>query len=969
MFNNAKKIKDMTRLKKQLDVLKENYTLNLDRLKVADADLELAKEKVAESVKHTKDLEAQNESLLQKLEEYEEKSKSTVSVQEHFASRLELQEARKQLLEQRNEMENMANKNVQLEQQVVDLQKSRLEENKDKNRRKRDQRRKTNAMKKMFDEADAEVRRKSGLLIQKTEELETVKHKYEEIIRREREKFTHLEHDLKRANSRLSEKCSELDLYRTKLQSTKAELGVVMMERDEEREKRESLVLPSGNLSGMDVSESSSSSSSSSNVESTTEPTETSSSVTSSLPITTTSVTSSPTPATPVTPSPTPATSLPIDTTTTTSSPTAVTTTTTTSSPTNSSGKMTPSAKMMQARYQALEKEYDKHVRALNTMARNTVTAVSAFQDLIDHFGKGAFRSAQCFLKSSPAISKVIDEAESQVASKLEQETSRVLQYTKENELEQAAIDRAIIDGESNDGTFIWNHLSDKATHLRVFTWLQIFPTLLKRLELLERAASSSSSSLLSLSSKSKDSNNIEVTKSSNVEKRDTDDVEYKKIDDVDVKKRDIDFENKNIDDVDVKKKDIDFENKKIDDVDVKKRDIDFEKRKSNDVEKRKTDEEVEKIKSINKKASVKKKTTLTSPTSSHHNKPSFTPTQEEQLQDTIHITHVETPRDRKVNTVLIPAPKPTTALVLGTSMLSQKSERTQSYYNFSELLRTFMICVINDLEDKKLVSSVYNMAKEFVQENTESEMKDMFNEKRREEWKSIIRERLEDVKRDPFQTATHSILSFLEIRAVQRRERSTEWKKRYDIACRRNMEYKNQIVTYESKLSRLNHAIVLLERLNADIMKSCRAVSRRQKASLVDLNQQLGLLRGIMSNIPSFLYSNNKKNNVSPKVDRREIPKLLEQQRRLRLNKFEASCAESRMTLKVPGEEEEDDDDDDKQLSPSKSSLKLPDLIHAEDKHRLMAREYIQKKQILYQNRISSRLKNLSKVIGNNNS
>ena len=64
MFNNAKKINDMKRLKKQLDVLKENYTLNLDRLKVADADLELANERIADTVTQNKNLESQNEELL-----------------------------------------------------------------------------------------------------------------------------------------------------------------------------------------------------------------------------------------------------------------------------------------------------------------------------------------------------------------------------------------------------------------------------------------------------------------------------------------------------------------------------------------------------------------------------------------------------------------------------------------------------------------------------------------------------------------------------------------------------------------------------------------------------------------------------------------------------------------------------------------------------------------------------------------
>ena len=183
MFNNAAKMNDMKRLKKQLDVLKENYTLNLDRLKVADADLEVANEKVADMTTRNRNLESQNEELLHKLESIEETAKNSVSVQEHLASRLELKEARGQLSELRKEVEMMANRNTQLEQQVVDLQKSHLEANKEKNKRKRNQRRETNAMKTVLSEAETEIRRKSTMLIQKSEELETTKHKYDEIIR------------------------------------------------------------------------------------------------------------------------------------------------------------------------------------------------------------------------------------------------------------------------------------------------------------------------------------------------------------------------------------------------------------------------------------------------------------------------------------------------------------------------------------------------------------------------------------------------------------------------------------------------------------------------------------------------------------------------------------------------------------------------------------------------------------------
>lgn len=220
---------------------------------------------------------------------------------------------------------------------------------------------------------------------------------------------------------------------------------------------------------------------------------------------------------------------------------------------------------------------------------------------------------------------------------------------------------------------------------------------------------------------------------------------------------------------------------------------------------------------------------------------------------------------------------------------------------------------------------------------------------------RAIILERLEDVKRDPFESAAHSILSFLEIRALQRRERSTEWRKRYDIACRRNLEFKNQIMEYENKISRLNHAVVLLETLNADIMTHCRAVSRRQKTSLIDLNQQLGLLKGIMSTIPSFLLSNNSPSAVSPTSSRREIPRLLEQQRRLRMNKFESACVESRMTRQIAEEDPPS----------SRAELKLPELVDAECKHRSIARDYIRKKQATYQKKINSRLQNLSRVIG----
>ena len=161
----------------------------------------------------------------------------------------------------------------------------------------------------------------------------------------------------------------------------------------------------------------------------------------------------------------------------------------------------------------------------------------------------------------------------------------------------------------------------------------------------------------------------------------------------------------------------------------------------------------------------------------------------------------------------------------------------------------------------------------------------------------------------------------------------------------------------YENKISRLNHAVVLLETLNADIMKHCRAVSRRQKTSLIDLNEQLGLLKGIMSTIPSFLLSNdNNRSAVSPSSGgRREIPRLLEQQRRLRMNKFESACVESRMTRRVADEDP----------SFSRAELKLPELVDAECKHRTIARDYIRKKQASYQKKINSRLQNLSRVIG----
>lgn len=249
-------------------------------------------------------------------------------------------------------------------------------------------------------------------------------------------------------------------------------------------------------------------------------------------------------------------------------------------------------------------------------------------------------------------------------------------------------------------------------------------------------------------------------------------------------------------------------------------------------------------------------------------------------------------------------------------------------------------------------MSNVYNMTKEFVKDTLEMEIPETIDDEQRK--KDMILERLDDIKHDPFESAAYSILSFLEIRAIQRRERSTEWRKRYDIACRRNLEYKNQIRGHENKISRLNHAVVLLEGLNADIMKHCRAVSRRQKTSFVDLNKQLGLLREIVSTIPSFLYSNNKRSSdISSPSGRREIPQLREQQRRLRMNKFESACVESRMTRQVESEKD------------GRVELKLPELIDAECKHRKIAQDYIRKKQESYQKKIDSRLRNLNQVIG----